>query len=196
MDSDPILAALQVIRVLEALEVPYYVAGSLASSGYGLPRATNDADLVADLQPEHASKLAAALGEEFYADEQMIREAIERHGSFNLIFLETMDKVDVFVPERSEWGRVQMQRRRPFPLDPAQPGQVPYFASAEDTVLNKLIWYRMGGEVSDRQWGDVTGVLKVQRDVLDLAYLRYWAADLRVTDLLARAFSDAGLTDG
>lgn len=66
--------------------------------------------------------------------------------------------------------------------------------SAEDVILNKLEWYRMGGEVSDRQWGDVLGVLKVQGTNIDLPYLRRWAAALNVADLLEQALDDAGLS--
>ena len=61
------------------------------------------------------------------------------------------------------------------------------FASAEDTLLHKLVWYRLGNEVSDRQWGDVLGVLKVQSGSLDRDYLELWARLLNVSDLLGRA---------
>ena len=60
-------------------------------------------------------------------------------------------------------------------------------ARAEDTILAKLVWYRKGGEVPDRQWHDVLGVIQVQAGRLDSAYLREWAANLRVTDLLVKA---------
>jgi hypothetical protein len=72
------------------------------------------------------------------------------------------------------------------------PERTAYVASAEDTVLTKLEWYRMGSEVSERQWRDVLGVLKVQAERLDLAYLRRWAAALGVADLLEQALSQAG----
>jgi hypothetical protein len=68
-------------------------------------------------------------------------------------------------------------------------------ASPEGTILNKLEWYRMGGEVSDRQWNDILGVLKVQGTSLDMVYLQRWAANLNVTDLLERALVDAGLKE-
>lgn len=67
------------------------------------------------------------------------------------------------------------------------------FTSPEDIILHKLIWYEMGGRVSERQWLDVLGVLKVQSTDLDAAYLRKWAAKLRVAALLAQAWDEAGL---
>lgn len=83
-----------------------------------------------------------------------------------------------------------MQRRQEHPIAPDDPSRV-YFASPEDTVLQKLDWYRKGNEVSERQWGDVLGVLSVQGDAFDLAYARMWAPDLGVLDLLERALTEA-----
>jgi hypothetical protein len=57
--------------------------------------------------------------------------------------------------------------------------------------LNKLAWFRMGGEVSERQWNDVIGVLRVQANALDVPYLTHWAAVLGLADLLERAFREA-----
>ena len=68
-------------------------------------------------------------------------------------------------------------------------------ASPEGTILNKLEWYKMGGGVSDRQWNDILGVLKVRKTVLDMQYLKRWAAVLDVADLLERALVDAGLNE-
>ena len=66
-------------------------------------------------------------------------------------------------------------------------------ASAEDVILNKIEWHAQGGRVSDRQWNDVLGVMKVQRDSLDLAYLRRWANQLGLSNLLDQALRDAGI---
>ena len=75
------------------------------------------------------------------------------------------------------------------------PDRTAYVATAEDTILAKLESYRMGGDVSERQWRDVLGVMKVQADRLDLAYLRQWAAQLNISDLLERAIKEAGFLD-
>lgn len=92
MLTEPIAVTTTVTDALDALGVPYAIGGSLASAVHGVMRATMDADLVADLRMEHAEPLARALGDAFYADVEMIRGAVRRHGSFNLIHMETAFK--------------------------------------------------------------------------------------------------------
>ncbi len=181
-----------VIHAFDGLGVLYQVGGSLASSAWGLPRSTQDADLVADLQLQHVEPLVAQLLDSYYVDASMIREAIVQQSSFNLLHLATMLKVDVFIPKRSAFDEVAFQRARPQWLDAPQSEQV-LFTSPEDIILHKLVWYRSGGEVSERQWLDVLGVLKVQAEDLDVTYLRDWAARLGVSELLARTWQEAGL---
>jgi len=193
-DDADLLAALEpVARTLERLGVAYYVGGSVASGVHGSPRSTMDADVVADLRPEHAAPLVAALGDAYYADEQSITEAIARRSSFNLIHFATAFKIDVFAAKRGAYEVESLRRRAPDTLSDS-PGSPTFpFCSAEDIVLAKLDWYRKGGHVSAHQWRDVLGVLRSKQTLLDLAYLRRWATDLRVDDLLARALAEAGL---
>ena len=194
MNTSQVLAAITpIVEALEELGVSYHIGGSVASSVYGIFRATIDADLVANLHLEQVRPLVKRLQADYYIDEDMIRDAIKRRSSFNVIHLDTMLKVDVFIPKTRLFDQEELRRVRQEVLSE---GTRPFnIASPEGTILNKLEWYRMGGEVSDRQWNDILGVLKVQGTNLDMAYLRHWAADLKVADLLERAFVDAGLKD-
>jgi len=180
---DPLDVAALVARALEDLGVRCFIGGSLASTFHGEPRFTRDADLVAELQLRHAEPLAQTLASTFYVDVESIRRAVTRRGSFNVIHLPTAFKVDVFVSKLRPFDRSQFARREAAPSEE----QEIYIASAEDTVLAKLEWYREGGEVSDQQWRDVLAILTVQGKRLDREYLRTWADSLGVRDLLDRA---------
>jgi hypothetical protein len=189
MLSEPILVVAQIVNAFDTLGVEYVVGGSLASSVYGIPRATQDVDLVAKMNAAHAEPLARLLRSDFYVDVDMILDAVRRRASFNVIHLATMFKADVFVMKGDSWSREEMQRARAEELTGPQGPLTIRFASPEDTLLHKLVWYRLGNEISDRQWGDILGVFKVQGSLLDDEYLDRWAAALDVADLLARARS-------
>lgn len=180
-----IRVTLRVIELLERLEIPYAIGGSLASSSHGLPRATNDADLIADIRPENVKDFVEALEKEFYIAEESIIDAINRRSSFNAIDYETGFKIDVFIPKDREFDRQQLANRVLIVV----PGlnDKAYVASAEDTVLAKLEWYKVGNEISDRQWLDILGVIKLQTGKLNIDYMRDMAKSLGVLNLLERA---------
>lgn len=192
-DPDLLAAIGPVAEAFEKLGARYYIGGSIASSAYGAARATLDVDMVSDLKPQHVRFLAKMLESSYYIDEDAIGEAIRKHSSFNLIHLETMIKVDIFIVGDEPYPQQALQRRRKDTLDEDQQAIEFYLATSEDIVLIKLGWYRMGGEVSERQWSDVVGVLKVQDKALDRVYLRHWASELKLTNLLEQAFRDAGI---
>jgi hypothetical protein len=189
--NDALTAVLPVIATLERLDVPYYVGGSIASSAHGIMRATADADLVTDLKPQHVDPLVDALKADYYIDARMIRGAIADRSCCNLIHLATSFKVDIFVLKGRPYDRAALARKekRSIGEDPSE-AQL-YLATAEDTILAKLEWYRLGNEISDRQWRDIIGILKLQRGRLDMQYLKKWAAALKVADLLDRVFHEA-----
>lgn len=190
MQSETARITLLVTQALDQIGIHYAVGGSLASSLHGVMRSTLDVDIVADMKWKHIQPLVASLSKEFYADDEMMRDAIERHSSFNLIHYETAFKVDIFIRKPRAFDRQQLERRKTSVIA-TEPERSIYVTSPEDTVLAKLEWYRLGGEVSDRQWRDVLGVLKVRAGELDLDYLRKWAGELTVSDLLEQALKEA-----
>jgi hypothetical protein len=190
MQNEPIEVTLKVTGVLEKLGVPYLIGGSLASTLYGMVRTTQDSDIIAEMRSEHIQAFISSLQNEFFMDEEMIADSIQRDSSFNIIHRDTMFKVDVFIPrprpfQKSQFARAQ---RQTFDLETEISAN---FASAEDTILSKLEWYRMGNEVLDRQWRDILGVLKTRAGELDLDYLVKWANELRINDLLERALKES-----
>ena len=191
MVPEPIAVTLLVAEVLDRLGVPYFIGGSLATAVHGVARATLDADIVADLKADQVDRFVQDLGNAFYADTDAIRDAVHRQASFNVIHLKKMFKVDLFVRSRAPFDQAQFRRRMIAELA-EEPGHSAYVASPEDNMLAKLLWYRNGGEVSDRQWRDVVTVIGVYGDRLDLPYLRHWAARLGVADLLEKALGSAG----
>ena len=187
MLSEPLLVVARIATAFESLSVPYIVGGSLASSVYGIPRATQDVDLVAVLSLDHVEPLTVALAGEFYVDGDMIADAIKRRASFNVVHLATMFKADVFVPGRDSWTLEELKRGRTEQFDVESRAVSIRFASPEDTLLHKLVWYKLGNEISERQWRDVLGIMKVQGSQLDSSYLDLWADAIDVVALLNRA---------
>ena len=194
MKPPDIIAALDAVaEAFEKLGITYYIGGSVASSAFGTARATLDIDIVADLRLYQVDPLVESLESEYYIDGDTIRDAIHRRSSFNLVHLETMIKVDVFILRDTDYHKRAFERKRRDTLDEEGESREFYLASPEDIILNKLDWYRMGGGVSDRQWLDILGVMKVQKGLLDTGYLRQWASELKLSDLLDRAFDEAGI---
>jgi hypothetical protein len=194
MSSIKVLSAMiPVIEVFDSLEIDYYVGGAVASLAHGVYRTTADVDIIADMQLEHVSTFVQQLEEAYYVDADMIKDAI-RHGSeFNVIHLDTMFKVDIFLPKKRPFDLEVRRRVQKNELNILEEGSIFNMESPEDVILTKLEWYNMGGGVSERQWGDVLGVLKVQGSRLDLDYLRHWAAEIGVAGLLEQALEEAVL---
>lgn len=191
MTAPDLLAALgPLLDAMRGLGVRHYVGGSIASSAHGVARASIDADVVAELRAEHADRLCSALRGAYYVPEARVRDAVARRASFNVIHLETMLKVDVFVSRDRPFDRRAMERARPALAETTSEGAL-LLSSAEDTVLAKLEWFRRGGEVSERQWTDVLGVLQASGASLDRRYMEDGAREIGVSDLLARALAEA-----
>lgn len=194
-DTDILRTIIPVTQAFDKLGITYYIGGSVASSAYGMARATMDVDCVSDLSPEKVKDFVEMLKAEYYIDEQMILEAIARCSSFNLIHLETMLKVDIFIVKKRPYDQGALRRRKKDTLDDDKDVPEIYLASPEDVILSKLDWFHRGGRTSQKQWEDILGVLKVQKGYLDMEYLNHWACDLDLLDLLKKVFTEAGVAD-
>lgn len=146
MPPEPVAIMLLVFEALEALGIPYLLGGSMASAVHGVYRATADADLVADLRVDQVEPLVARLGPIFYIDGDDVRDAITRQRSFNVVHLDTMFKVDIFVRKERPFDQAQFARRV-LHIVVTDPERTIYVASAEDT---------------DHQWSYLVGVLRTQ----------------------------------
>ncbi len=182
--------ALIVTRALEACGIPYTIGGSLASSFSGEPRFTQDVDILVRLENPQIARLVSALGPAFYADADAIRRAIAQRSSVKVIHIATSIKVDLFFAGASALDEHQLRRSERRRIAATEDGFA-NFHSHDDILLQKLLWYRTGGEVSDRQWRDVQAIVIKQGSRLDLGYLRTTAAEVGLTGLLTRLIGDA-----
>jgi hypothetical protein len=182
-----------VAREFDILHVPYLVGGSVASGLHGEPRLTQDVDIAAVMREAHVEPLMKALQGPFYADDYLMRSAIRRRGIFNVIHIRSANKVDVHVLDPDAFQRSQLERAARVRLRIDDVQLVPV-ASPEDIVLQKLLWYRKSDGALERQLRDIAGVLKVRRERLDLVYMRSWARELDLSELLEEQLRLSGLT--
>ncbi|HLL02314.1 MAG TPA: hypothetical protein VK539_17140 [Myxococcaceae bacterium] len=189
----PIDVALRVARAFDDLGLGYFLGGSFASSIQGEPRATNDIDFVVDLALAKVEPLVERLGPDFDVDAESLEEAVRLRRSWNIYYLPTAVKIDLFILQDSPFDRSEFSRRRPIEV---RSGEAIVVKSAEDTVLRKLLWFVAGGGVSDRQWRDIVQVLRVSGPVINVDYLVHWAGQLGVSELLVRARDEAGRLSG
>ncbi len=185
-------AILPAIEAYEKLGIRYVLTGSVACSIYGLPRAAQDVDMLAEFHSEQIAALFEHFSHTYLFDQNAISLAIQQRTSFNLLHISRLVKIDVFLSSGS-FEEAILQRGQAVPLIE---GRVPLkLASPEDIALTRLIWYRQNGNNADDQWNDILGLLKVQAPRLDLAYLSQQAETLKVHDLLAQAIDDAGICE-
>lgn len=176
MEPSELLALL--VERLEQLGVAYFVTGSMATIIYGEPRFTNDIDVVIELGIEDVGPLCLLFpAPDFYRSETAVKTAVENRHQFNIIHPASGLKVDVMVPENSEFNKSRFQRRRKIAISE---GTRVWFASPEDVILKKLAYYQQGG--SDKHIRDILGVLKIQGDQIDLDYIQDWAEQMNLTE--------------
>jgi hypothetical protein len=172
-------------RLLNEVGIPYMATGSMGSSIHGCPRATQDADVVIDPTGDQLESFITHLGWDYYVSRDAALDALRRRTMFNIIDLEGGRKADLIIRKDRPFSRQEFSRRREVEVM----GQILSVAAPEDIILSKLEW--MKGRESDVQYSDALGVAVAQWGNLDLAYLREWARELDVEDMLARLLKEA-----
>jgi hypothetical protein len=194
MQKNEITVALEpVINAFNDLGLSYYIGGSIASSAYGIARSTLDVDLILELDTSLIQPLVNKLKGEYYIDSEMIIDAIKKKTSFNIIHLKSMLKIDVFILKDQLYSKKAFDRKVKDKLDDEAESINIYLCSPEDIILHKLEWFKSGGEVSERQWLDILGVIKIQFEKLDNDYLKMWGKKIGVFSLLEKSFSECNI---
>ena len=165
------------------------VAGSTASGIHGFMRTTADIDVVVQMDRDGVDGFVEHFQPNFYVDASLIETALRLERAFNIIHLGSSFKIDVFPLTKDRYQQVQFANRRFATTTTFGDPIEMCVCSPEDVILSKLNWHRLGGK-SERQWNDVLGVISVQRGLLDLPYLRQWAAELKIADLLEQALNE------
>jgi hypothetical protein len=169
----------KVVEIFERLEIPYLVTGSVASMAYGEPRFTNDIDIVAAIKEQHIVELVNSFPEnEYFIDAEMIKDAIRGLGQFNIIHPASGLKVDVIIRKNTPFDDSRFNRiRRIYPSESFQAS----FASPEDVIIKKMEYYKEGG--SEKHLRDITGILKISGDSIDLNYISYWSHQIGLEEI-------------
>lgn len=176
LDVTPFLSRL--VGALDQAGVPSMLAGSFASSMHGAPRATRDIDLVIDPTSDSLDSLVDRLArEDFYLDPDVAKAEFRRRGQFNVIDPATAWKADLIYRKARAFSNAEFERRTPVTLL----GTSLFVATAEDTILAKLEWAKLGQ--SEQQLNDVRGIVVAQADALDRAYVERWLDALGVRAL-------------
>jgi len=191
-DPNEMVAALKpVAEALSLLRIPYYVGGSVASSYHGAVRSTMDIDIVCQMREEQVGPFVSQFNDTFYVSELAIRQAVRRRSCFNLIHFETSFKVDIFISRERPFDQICMDRAVASKLGGATDFIIVPMATVEDSIISKLEWYRLTDETSERQWDDVSRLVRLTGNALDTDYLAASAEMVGVTDLLLRLLDQA-----
>ncbi len=167
-----------VAQRLESLGLEYYITGGSATILYGEVRFTQDVDVVVEIPSWKVTELCALFPmDEFYVDEGAAREAVSQGRMFNIIHAGSGFKADIVVYKDNLQDSLALTRRRRLPFGA---GWDAYFASPEDVILGKLLFYREGG--SDKHLRDIASMLKISAEIIDRAYIEQWALRLGVAE--------------
>jgi len=178
---------IEVIDKLEELKIDYMVVGSFASNFYGVPRTTLDADILIQTDLNKISQFINTVKDDFYADLDMAIDALKERSSFNIINFKTGFKIDFIVLKDDSFSMHEFERRRKVNFL----NKKVFIASLEDTIISKILWMKETN--SEKQKEDVLGIIKVQKDNIDFGYLKKWAKELNIEDILKEIFKKSNI---
>ena len=168
-----------IVQVLESLHIPYMITGSHASAYYGEPRFTRDIDIVAELKEEQVDEFVKFFPADlFYCDKDMIKIEIKRRGQFNIIHSISGLKIDIILTKETPFSKTEFSRRKRESLFSDTKA---HFAAPEDVIIKKMDFYRAGG--SEKHLRDITGILKISGDIIDIDYITQWADKLGLREI-------------
>lgn len=168
-----------IVQVLESLHIPYMITGSQASAYYGEPRFTRDIDIVAELKEEQVDEFVKFFpADQFNCDKDMIKTEIKRRGQFNIIHSISGLKIDIILTKETPFSKTEFSRRKRESLFSDTEA---HFATPEDVIIKKMDFYRAGG--SEKHLRDITGILKISGDIIDIDYITQWADRLGICDI-------------
>lgn len=177
----------KVRAALEAAGIPYFVTGSFASSAHGIPRSTNDIDIVIAPSPRQLENLLQQFpGTDFATDREDAFDALSRRSLFNVVDYATMWKIDFIIRQPTSFDSSRFSRRGIVDIA----GVMLYTASAEDILIAKLWWAKLGE--SELQIKDAAGIIQVQGENLDLGYVNRWVDTLDLGEQWLAARKRAG----
>jgi len=175
----------RLVKKLEEAGIPYMISGSLGSSLHGEPRATNDIDLIIAPTPDQLNTFAHSLSEGYYVSQETAKEALRNRSMFNIVDDQTGWKADIIIRKDRPFSIEEFRRR----ISTSMLGIQVFVVSPEDAILSKLEWFKKSE--SEHQFRDALGIAVVQGGNIDKEYLRKWARELRVEDLLETLLREA-----
>jgi len=175
-------------QILTKLDISYYVTDGVAAIAYGEPRTTQDLDIVVYVDLLNLSQLVNELENNGFYVAGVDDVVIGQISILQVTQIEMISRADIIITTDEPYEQLKISRRQVYSLPD---GTDVIIASAEDIILSKLAWSSQSK--SDKQWRDILGILKTQRERLDFAYLEQWSQQLEVFDELEKAKNESGL---
>lgn len=190
-NKGPLDLAIQIATILDDLNIAYALGGSLASSLVGEPRSTIDVDMAAQLESSTIEIFLEKLPNEIYVPLDSVKSAVKFNSSFNLIDIENSLKIDIFVCSDDTLDTQQIKRRVLIDL-PGRDYKL-WVTSPEDQVLRKLNWYLLSNKALGKQISDVIGVLKINKNTIDIKYMIEQSKTLGLYKLLMQVLEQSDI---